>query len=449
MKRVIKGVLKYSVVFIVTILTLNLLLFLACSFDSKVIEKKVKESADILHEQGMNPIISKAFNIEINNNTDSVVINIAYSIDSSNPLKSYLRARKNYKKGQTKYQVGEMNGEGISINNDPETGEDVTGGRYNPVGELYDFVNGNIENTMNYARYWQGYLILFRPLLIIFNLSQMRWFNIASFLVLLLYFMYLLKKRFSLNVSIIYGLSIVCSGYFTAAYTLESTPIFLTMMVASIIFLKRIDKIKQIGVFLFVVGCIANFVDFLTVPVITLGIPLSLYLLKLMEEKKDLKYCIKFLLSNSILWLIAYGLTWLSKWVIYDLVLTNDSSLLKLGFEQVLYRTQRVNEAVIAKSYVNSIIVMVGKSSLYALLTAFVIMCINKFKIVVSEFSKPTFAFLFLSLYPIVWYIVLANHTVLHEFFVYRHTLIYMVGVLLFINQLFEKKKEKKRKEEE
>ena len=298
MKRVIKGVLKYSVVFIVTILTLNLLLFLACSFDSKVIEKKVKESADILHEQGMNPIISKAFNIEINNNTDSVVINIAYSIDSSNPLKSYLRARKNYKKGQTKYQVGEMNGEGISINNDPETGEDVTGGRYNPVGELYDFVNGNIENTMNYARYWQGYLILFRPLLIIFNLSQMRWFNIASFLVLLLYFMYLLKKRFSLNVSIIYGLSIVCSGYFTAAYTLESTPIFLTMMVASIIFLKRIDKIKQIGVFLFVVGCIANFVDFLTVPVITLGIPLSLYLLKLMEEKKVL---------NSYLVIQYYG----------------------------------------------------------------------------------------------------------------------------------------------
>ena len=447
MKRVIKGFLKYSVVFVITLLALNLLLFLACSFSSDVIEKKVKESADILSEQGMNPIISKAFNIEINNNTDAVVINIAYSIDSDNPLKSYLRARKNYKKGVTKYQVGEMNGEGLSINYNPETKEEETG-KYNPVGELDDFVNGRLKNTLNYARYWQGYLVLFRPMLIIMNLTQIRWFNIFLFLGLLIYFMYLLKKRFSLNVSIIYGLSIICSGYFTAAYTLESTPIFLTMMVASIIFLKRIDKIKNIGVFVFVVGMIANFIDFLTVPVITLGIPLSLYLLKLMEMKKDLKYCIKFLLGNSILWLVAYSLTWVSKWVLYDLIITNEKSLIKIGFEQVLYRTQRVNEAVIYRSYIYSILTMVGKSSLYTLLTAGIIMVISKFKLVVSEINKRYLAFLFLGLYPIVWYIVLANHTVLHEFFVYRHTVIYMVCVLLFINHLFDSKKAKKKEEE-
>ena len=42
---------------------------------------------------------------------------------------------------------------------------------YDPVGELEEFLNGNINTSINYARYWHGYLPALRPLLIFFNIS--------------------------------------------------------------------------------------------------------------------------------------------------------------------------------------------------------------------------------------------------------------------------------------
>ena len=42
-----------------------------------------------------------------------------------------------------------------------------------------------------------------------------------------------------------------------------------------------------------------------------------------------------------------------------------------------------------------------------------------------------------IAIMPFVWYIVLANHTVLHGIFVCRHMLIFLIGVLLFIKNIF------------
>ena len=445
MKGFYKKVFKYIFSFIIVILVFNIGLFLVCSFNSKLIKSNVKESSKVLSKQGL--FYNLPFLPVVNNNyTDSIIINESYSVDYKAPFTSYMKARRDYERGKIIKELEENNGEVTSITYNKTKEREVRS--FNPVDELKDFLSGKLNYSINYGRYWHGYLILYRPLLIMFNISQIRMFMLVVFTILLGYFLYLLSKRFSKNIPIIYGISLLCSGYFTASYSLESTPIFLVMMISAIIFLKRIDKIKDVYLYIFLVGCMSNFFDFLTVPLITLGMLCSLYLLKLIEVKTDWKKCLSFLITASILWVLGYACTWMTKWVLYDLIISGLHSMIEIGFSQVFYRVQRVNNMTEEKaSYIDVIINIIGKSSLYAIATAFILSIVNKFKLFINKSEKGAIAFAIIAFYPIVWYVVLANHTVMHSFFTYRQSFVYMLGVLLFINnQMFAENKNKKQR---
>lgn len=107
---------KYILYSIILIIIFNLLLFLVSIFPSNWIEKNVEETSEILLEQD-NYYSLPIVNVIINNYTDSIMINTAYSIDNKNPVFSYMSARKNYKEGLTQETQNDTNGELISINN--------------------------------------------------------------------------------------------------------------------------------------------------------------------------------------------------------------------------------------------------------------------------------------------------------------------------------------------
>ena len=441
MKKII-SILKYIGVFILVILIFNIGLFLTCNFNSNKIEKKVIESYNILRQEDSSYRVSRIFNVWNNNYTDAVIINESYSVDNKHPFLSYMKVRKNYKKGLTQHELPESTGEGISVNYNYETGEEIYEYDYDSIGELYDFINGNIHYSVNYGRYWHGYLILFRPLLLICNISEIRAILHISFVLLLLLFVFLVYKRFNISIALIYGLSIITCGYLTASYSLESSSVFLIMIISSIIYIKRIDKMKNFNIFIFIVGCITNYFDYLTIPLITLGVLSSLYMLKLLEEKKDWKYCLKELIIGSLLWLIGYAGTWIFKWIQYDLTINDVNNMLKIGFVQSFYRMERVNDIVGDSSIIYRTIDLIGVASFYSLIITFIIMIINKFKMFSNSINKNAIPFLLIALYPVVWYIVLANHTLIHYYFTYRHTIIFTLGICLFTyEQLFNSSK--------
>ena len=64
----VKEVFQYVISFIVLILVFNVLLFLACSFDSKYVEDQVEESLPILQKQGMFYVLSEVLDIVTNKN---------------------------------------------------------------------------------------------------------------------------------------------------------------------------------------------------------------------------------------------------------------------------------------------------------------------------------------------------------------------------------------------
>lgn len=425
---------KYILCFVILIILFNFLLLLACSFPSSWIEKNVLESSEILLEQGNYYTILPIKNVIINNYTDSIMINTAYSIDNKKPITSYMSARKNYKDGLTKEIIPDTQGELISINNLEN---------YDPVGELNEFLDGKIMTSVEYARYWHGYLILLRPMQLFFNITEIRNFMLGIFIILFIYFLYLIKKEFGISKMIIFAIALMGVDYFCVPFNLESTPVFLIMMISSIFLLKRLDKIKDFNLFLFVIGAITSFMDFLTVPLITLAIPLCIEILhKQKNEQINYKQYIKLIIKSSILWGIGYGATWTIKWILFDCIY--QKGLIYSAINQILYRTQsRNSEAEYTISQA------LGMFSLYAFIIISLICIGYGIKMItnikansreIKNSLNHMFPFAIIAIMPYLWYIVTINHTVRHIVFVYRHMLIFLLGIMICIDEVFKKK---------
>lgn len=438
-----KKIFKYILTFLILFLMFNILLFAGSTFPSSIIKDNVKESSKTLSQEGNYYIISKYFGNENDNYTDSIMINEAYSIDNTNPIYSYLAVRKNYENGITQKYWQDTQGELISINNLND---------YDPVGELAEFLDGNIDTSITYARYWHGYLPILRTLLIFFNITEIRRLLLIIFIILFIYFIWLLKKKLGLTISLIFALALVFEGYFFASYSLENAPIFLVMMISGIILLQRIEKMQNFYLYIFIVACITNFVDYLTVPLITLAIPLYIFILYKQQKEPNLayKYYLKITIKTTIIWGLGYAITWLSKWAIYDILYGGE--LIKSAINQIMYRTQSTN----VKTKLTIDIVLenfLAENLAYIDIIGFIIILISlpkikKYKLKLNSIdgilNKTTIPVIIISLMPIFWYVLLSNHTVIHWKFVYRHMIIFLIGMLICLRNMFNLEKNKK-----
>lgn len=173
MKKMINIIVKYIKIFSLILIMLLILMTLSSLIPSNFLKKNIQESAEDMLNRGE----CQAVSIDVKKPlfkfiyTDALMLNTAYSIDNKKPLESFLLARKNYIPGITKT---------IHTNtpNDLPTAEKYLNDKYDDnvkyqIMELYDTSYSNeLYESFEYARYWHGYLIFLRPLLVIFNYSQ-------------------------------------------------------------------------------------------------------------------------------------------------------------------------------------------------------------------------------------------------------------------------------------
>lgn len=455
---------KYIIAFIGLILTFNLLLFLSSLFPSNLLEKNVKESAKTLLIEGNKYQIIKTLDVYNDNYTDSIMINTAYSIDNTNPIYSYMSGRKNFNNQITRNSLEDTSGELISIN--PSNEESIKNNsiiiseKYEPVIELNEFINGKIHTSINYARYWHGYLPFLRILLLIFNISQIRIFLLILFTIILFYLVYLINKKLGTIIAFLFGFSLIVYDYFLVPYSLQNAPIFLVMLISCIILLKNLDRIKDFSLFTFIIGCIANFVDFLTVPIITLGFPLLLYICYKQQNNFKNRESIKIIFKSTLTWFVGFGLTWISKWILFDFIYNNN--LLELALNQIIYRsTGNLDFGIsnLSKSTENKIIIelllilaeLSSKGLIYASIVFVVIsipltIYIKKFhiKLTVLKFNvwvQQYFPLIIISVLPLLWYILLSSHTTKHLFFTYRNMSIFLFAISICLTKFFSLQK--------
>lgn len=274
-----------------------------------------------------------------------------------------------------------------------------------------------------YGRYWHGYLLWMKPLLLLFSVPEMRLINMAVQLALLCWLMILLYQQLGIVGCLTIGTGILILNPITCAMTFHFSDIYYNVLITCIVMLRHRKTLQHRNdwwkVFLWCGIGVAYF-DLMTYPLVALGIPLILYFLL---TDNSLGSNLSRMIHYSIDWVVGYAGMWVLKWLIgsaftgYDLVTD--------GLGAVGLRSSGALENV-NMEYLN-----VVSSNVQAMLTKPVIalLVLIVLCMIAGLFSRKfewkaqwarLFPILLIGCYPFVWYFVIRNHSIVHVWFAYR-----------------------------
>ncbi len=448
----LKTILKYVVSFIVLLIIFFGSLTITSLIPSSNLKNNVIKTSEIYKEEGEKKI-AKVFGKEetIFIFTDALMVNTAYSIDSEHPIESFVLARKNYIPGQTQVVHEDSQYNLGASKNYKDANENVF-----QAAELYGLMHGeDIVDSYEYARYWHGYLVFLRPLLAIMSIQGIRALNFIIICACIVALFFLIRKKCGFRAAVLFLLPLVMIDIFVLSLGLSDVYDMIIAMVASIVLLELIDVREDAGVMFFIFGCLTSFIDLFTIPLVTLCLPLTVFFLVKhrkfgIYEEKDLKQ--KFISefgSFVVLcysWALGYILTWAAKWFITEALF--DKNIISSALEQVKYRS--VSEKITYGLVLSRNFKFLGIGPIILLIITIAADIGISFykkkdkKVLMEEIKKNMkerliniIPFALISIIPFVWLFVVKQHSAIHAFFVNRILVIFLLGILMIVYELF------------
>lgn len=291
-----------------------------------------------------------------------------------------------------------------------------------------------------YGRYWHGYSVLLRPLLMGMDILQIRSLNYLLQLFVLLWLLYLLQKKWGVRYALIFAGVYGLLSPVAVGYALQYSWIWYVTLGGCLYVVTKGDSLKKgmAYTYLFLIlGMLTAYVDLLTYPLISFGFPLLVLLLCKTEEKSGLADT-KIVFGAGLSWLFGYGGMWAGKWGLGSVLLGRN--LFAEGMQQIAYRAS--GEAGGLFHRVQAIFVNIARFETaegVCLLLLLLGLCLYWF------FSKkgnenvtPDFILSrsLVLLSPFVWYLLVNNHSLLHSGFTYRILGIYVLGMCYLLTDI-------------
>ena len=129
-------------------------------------------------------------------------------------------------------------------------------------------------NKIDYARYWNGYLVYMKPLLLFFNVSEIRIINMILQLLLVCIVIIGLEKRLGFRYALSFGATVAFMNPVALSASIQFYDVYYLMLFQMIIVIyceKYLDKNKRKEKLLLVSGILVAFFDFLTYPIVAFG----------------------------------------------------------------------------------------------------------------------------------------------------------------------------------
>lgn len=275
------------------------------------------------------------------------------------------------------------------------------------------------------ARYWHGYLVVLKPLLMVLSYLDIR--------------MFLMIVQGAMIAGVIAGLSrrnqerlivpfLIALLFITPAITGMSLQFstalctFLLAMNALLWLPVRCFKGHGQAVFFLLTGMLTSYVDYLTYPLVTFGMPMVLALF-LFPEKDALAEWKRFILLG-ICWGVGYFGMWAGKWV-FASILGNEKWFWPNLLASIAERSSDTS-ADLTLSYGDVLHAVCGVFVKRAyLIAAFVgglvwlIRTLRHFSQYVSAWGKRS-VLLVIALLPFIWFFFTKNHSYNHAFYTSR-----------------------------
>lgn len=293
----------------------------------------------------------------------------------------------------------------------------------NPLHDsmLNEFPGFYDDNGYIYGRYWHGYLVTLRPLLTFMSYNQIRGLTMALLLLLLCWASTGVFRRcgraygicFSAVMIVMIVPPVLISMQYATCFIITLTAVGLMTSIR-----KIVSSNDNFYVFMFIVGILTVYFDFLTAPVVTLCFPLVIYMATAKSHNSILT-----VVGSSLWWALGYGIFWATKWVLatsitgYDFF--NDAQ------NSVALRTGGLYILTYSKY------IIIG---CYSLLFAG-ILAIWRLRAKMPNAFRYIYLLL-IALIPGVWFLVLREHSFHHFWYTYRAASGSLFATLIYIVKL-------------
>jgi hypothetical protein len=319
------------------------------------------------------------------------------------------------------------------------TNEQIMGQRKNTP---YQNVVQNTFFSSGYDRYWHGYLVWLKPLLTIFSYKSIIIILAISFLALLIAAAYAIKKTISLPVSLLFLLSMLFITPEVIAVSPQQYSTFGLMLIAIIVMLTLLQNkklsIRNTPLFFIAIGAFTSFFDLLTTPLVTLGIPLLLYIAWQMSNNNTPSKP-KWLntLLASAMWGVGYLVTWFSKWLITSIILGEN----RIGgaITQILYRSDGCNGSI-CYGKVSTILnnLQMAPTALWlgiiaTVMIVWIIVLMQQKHRWNKSLIQQIILICLIGILPILWFVIVKQHSAIHYWFTFRILVVSIFASLLLI----------------
>ena len=301
---------------------------------------------------------------------------------------------------------------------------------------MVQYFNGGEVETENYSRYWHGYMIYLRPLLLVFDYSLIRFLLFAIHISLCAIYLILLNKRCGNYPTIAFVTVYVITGSFIVPFSLQYTNVTTITLISGIVLINFYDSLAEKGLiqYLFLItGILTSFFDLLTFPLMSLGV--NLCLLFLLDKNFNLKR----MFVACAMWSFGYLGMWVGKWIVATALtfenVINDAVL------QIFYRTgDRIlndfGEQLKQITYLDVLQRNIAHYSKKYIILPVLIIIIGRFAIKLRDNCKQLnfkrlLYLMFIIAIPFVWYFLVKNHSYDHSGFTFRTLCPAVIAVLL------------------
>lgn len=308
----------------------------------------------------------------------------------------------------------------------------TTAGRGAAEGALYQAMNmASAVIPEGYSYYWHGYVAFLRPLLCIFDYADIRVLNQLLQLMLLMCMACMLYRRkgfaYAAVPLTIYGFLMPM----TISQTLHYSWVFYIGMTGSLLIIRfrsRLAQGQRIYFLFLILGMLTSFMDLMSYPLFAWGIPMIWWIV-MDGEGGGVKEQLKQVVLCGISWVFGYGGLWAGKWLVGEAV-THKPVLLQ-AWNEVLYRAGKTSEASeylpsFLETMLHNLKVCINVQIVFLLGLWTVWWCWMVMRKSYRMKGEKTLPLMLVALSPVVWTIVVHDHTYVHNNFTYR---IFMMGI--------------------
>ena len=299
---------------------------------------------------------------------------------------------------------------------------------------LRQMLNGSCEGrTCHYARYWHGSTYVARLLLAFTSYSGIRYLLYLFSSLLMLWCLIRMWRTVGKPATVVLAFALLTVNVYVMQFSLQFVPVL--MLATGAILWLTYHPTRDGGLAMLVVGSLTAFLDLITVPTITLGLPLVVWVA--MHREEDLRRGLWMLVQMGLWWLAGYALTWLAKWGIATLL--TGENIFADAYGQGMYWSED-GGSYVGRAIASNVRMLHWKW----VLSALVVMLLLAVWHPRVQGWKEAVRYLVPALIPFGYYVVLAHPAVNHAWFNYRALVVAVSALLMAVAAMVDWKKTRK-----